>query len=76
MPLLPTINVSQAHFDRLVAAFPGATLEEKSTAYKAWLINGLIDEVLKVEGAKYASEVQAENNRRRNELIASLPARA
>ena len=75
MPDLPTITVSQAHFDRLVAAFPGATLAEKSRAYKDWLTNRLIDKVLESEAANVEIALQQERVRRQAEIVASLPPR-
>lgn len=75
MPDLPTLTVSQAHFDRLVAAFPGATLAEKAKAYKDWLTNQLIDKVLESEAANVEIALQQERVRRRQEIIASLPPR-
>lgn len=64
MPDLPALTLSQAHFDRVVAAFPGATLAEKATAYKAWLTNQLIDRVALVEARRvqqaHAAAVQTE----------------
>ena len=64
MPDLPTISPTQAQFDRIVAAFPGATNAEKVAAYKSWLTNRLIDHVLHVESQK-ASDA----------AISSLPTR-
>lgn len=49
MPDLPVITLSQAHYDRVVAAFPGATLAAKAAAYKAWLTGHLIDFVALTE---------------------------
>lgn len=43
MPDLPTLTLSQAHYDRVVAAFPGTTLAEKAANYRNWLTNNLID---------------------------------
>lgn len=65
MPDLPTLTgLPQAQFDRIVAAFPGATNAEKVQAYKDWLTNRIIDRVGNVEAAKaYAA------------LESSLPAR-
>lgn len=86
MPTLPTLTVSQAHFDRLVNAFPGTTLAEKDAAYKAWLTNLLIDYVMNKElqtleiafqTQRRAAEVDLLEQRRLKELsvIASLPPR-
>lgn len=45
MPDLPTLTLSQDHFDRIVASFPGSTLSEKADNYKNWLVNRLLDHV-------------------------------
>jgi len=46
MPILPNLgDLPQAQFDKIVASFPGATLAEKSDAYKAWLTNRILDRV-------------------------------
>lgn len=75
MPDLPTVTLSQAHFDRVVAVFPGTTLAEKADAYKAWLINHLIDRVATVEARKIQ---QSHANAAQTEMAAvyaSLPAK-
>src|SRR5690606_24906387 len=73
MPTLPTLTVSQDHFDRIVAAFPGATPDDKVAAYRAWLINGLIAQVASVEAHNINAELARERTRRRQELLKSLP---
>lgn len=75
MPDLPTISVSQAHFDRLVAAFPGATAAQKVEAYRAWLTNGLIDHVQQVEMQTLEAELNETRQQRQDALRASLPPR-
>jgi hypothetical protein len=65
MPILPNLgDIPQAQFDRIVAAFPGTTAQEKTDAYKDWLLNRLLDIVESVEA-----------NRARLAIKASLPAR-
>lgn len=64
MPDLPTVTLAQAHYDRVVQTFAGATQAEKAAAYNAWVINRLID------------RVEAQEKRRAEVLVAaSLPAR-
>jgi len=64
MPDLPTLTLPQDQFDRVVAAFPGATTADKAAAYKDWLTNRLIERVGNVEAQR---AVEA--------IMASLPAR-
>lgn len=59
MPDLPLISLSQAHYDRVVAAFPGETPAEKAQAYRDWTINRLIDQVGYVEGHRAVEAVKA-----------------
>lgn len=68
MPALPALTVSQAHYDRIVTAFPGDTLGEKAASYQAWNINALIDEVSRLEGERLV----VVNDERRAELMALL----
>lgn len=75
MPNLPTISVSQAHFDRIVAAFPGDDAAAKVAAYKAWLINNLIDEVERVEARSIEEAANADKQQKLKALRESLPAR-
>lgn len=64
MPDLPTLTLTQEHFDRVVAAFPGANATEKADNYKAWLVNKLLDQVEMVE-----------MRRARAAILSSLPTR-
>jgi len=75
MPDLPTITLSQAHFDRVVAAFPGDTTAKKIAAYRAWTVNNLIDfvEMVEVQAARDAAAVQV--TQKQAEILASLPPR-
>ena len=73
MPDLPTLTVTQAHFDRLVAAFPGATPAEKAVSYKAWLTNGLIDFVQAVEASRIDEAANTAKAQQLAALAASLP---
>lgn len=59
MPTLPTPDLPQDQFDRVVAAFPGATDEEKAAAYEDWLINRLIERVGSVEGMRGRMAIEA-----------------
>jgi len=75
MPTLPALDVSQAHYDRIVAAFPGATLAEKATNYQNWLVNSLIDEVERLERQKIEATFAAQMTTQLQALAASLPPR-
>ena len=75
MPTLPTLEVSQAHFDRIVAAFPGATLAEKAANYQKWLTNSLIDEVERLEREKITASFAIQMTSAIQELVESLPPR-
>lgn len=75
MPTLPAINVPQAQYDRIVAAFPGTTAAEKTTAYQDWLINNLIDRVEQVEARVIDETANADKATRLAALRASLPPR-
>lgn len=75
MPDLPTLTLSQAHYDRVVQAFPGATLAEKAAAYKNWLTNNLIDFVQTAETA-VIDQAAAQNKATQLEALrASLPSK-
>jgi hypothetical protein len=68
MPLLPNLgDIPQAQFDRIVAAFPGATNAEKTQAYKDWLTNRLIDRVSVVEQTRLSHQVESSLPARRPE---------
>ena len=75
MPTLPTLDVSQAHFDRIVAAFPGATLAEKAAAYQAWLTNSLIAEVERLEHQRIQATATAQVIAAMQAVTDSLPPR-
>jgi len=76
MPDLPVLTVTQAQLDRLVAAFPGATLTEKADAYKAWSTNNLIDFVQAVETRKIDAAADTAKATQIAALLASLPPRS
>jgi len=60
MPDLPAVkNVPQAQFDKIVACFPGATMQEKSDAFIAWQINRILDYVEEVEQRKAQAAIHA-----------------
>lgn len=75
MPDLPAISLSQAHYDRVVAAFPGDTAAKKVAAYRAWTVNNLINfvETVEVQAARDAAAVQV--TQKQAEILASLPPR-
>lgn len=75
MPNLPTLSVTQAQLDRITAAFPGTTTAEKVAAYQAWLINGLIDQVERAEGAVIDAAANADKAAKLAAMRASLPPR-
>jgi len=75
MPVLPTLTVSQAHYDRIVAAFPGVDLPAKGLAYNAWLTNNLIDFVEQVEMVALSDRFVLERVAAMAALAASLPPR-
>lgn len=75
MPDLPPLTLSQAHFDRVVAAFPGTTLAEKSANYKAWLTGQLIDYVFGVEMRVLRAQAEIQTQQKIADLKASLPER-
>jgi hypothetical protein len=75
MPDLPALTVSQAHFDRIVSAFPGATNADKASNYKAWLTNHLIDFVEMQESRKLQDAAQADMTTKLQALRQSLPPR-
>jgi hypothetical protein len=75
MPTLPGLDVTQAQYDRIVAAFPGATLAEKAANYKAWLSNNLIDEVERAEARKIEDAANLDKQAKLNALRESLPPR-
>jgi len=65
MPDLPGITgLTQAQYDRVLSAVPGATLAEKATNYKNWQLNRVLDLV-----------EESEMLRARETIRASLPAR-
>ena len=71
MPDLPAPSLSQAHYDRVVAAFPGDTPAQKAAAYKAWLTGNLIDFVHTTEARRLD---EAANTAKAAELAAALGA--
>jgi hypothetical protein len=75
MPALPTLNLSQAHFDRVVAAFPGANLTQKAQAYNNWLVNNLIAFVEDSEMRVINAQAAAARDAKVAELEVSLPPR-
>lgn len=75
MPNLPIVNLSQAHFDRVVAAFPGDTGEEKTLSYQHWLVNNLIDFVEQREIAQLQMQHQQALNEAMDNIRESVPPR-
>jgi hypothetical protein len=75
MPDLPPLTLSQAHYDRVVAAFPGSTLAEKANNYKAWLTGQLIDYVFTIEMTAMRRSLDIQAQTKAAEIQASLPSR-
>lgn len=75
MPDLPSLTLSQAHYDRVVAAFPGATTADKAAAYKAWLTGNLIDYAATAEARRIDEAANAAKAAKLAALAASLPTR-
>ena len=75
MPDLPALTLSQAHYDRVVAAFPGVTLPKKADAYKAWLTGNLIDFVYAAEARRIDEAANTAKAAELAALAASLPTR-
>lgn len=73
MPDLPSMTLNQNHYDRVVAAFPGATAAEKVAAYRAWLQNRLIERVHTVEAQRIDLAAAIERQVELDQLAASLP---
>lgn len=73
MPDLPTLTLSQTHFDMVTAAFPGATLTDKANAYKAWLTNNLIDFVASKESTRLDAKYNADRDAAISNYLATLP---
>ena len=65
MPDLPGITgLTQAQYDRVLSAVPGATLAEKAQNYKNWQLNRVLDLVESSEMSRAQASIRA-----------SLPAR-
>lgn len=75
MPALPTINIPQGQFDRVVAAFPGDTLAAKAANYQAWLTGQLIDFVRQAEIRAIDEETNVTRTQRLAAVEAGLPPR-
>lgn len=75
MPDLPTLTLTQRHYDRVVAAFPGADLATKATAYRAWLTNRLIERVEVAEMRRIDVESNTARDAAMAALVGSLPSR-
>lgn len=73
MPTLPGKSLAQAHYDRVIAAFPGATAAEKAKAYDDWLTNRLIERVKQVEALRIEREADAARVDALTAMYASLP---
>jgi hypothetical protein len=74
MPALPTLTVSQAVADRIMAAFgPGMAPAEAAARYKEWLrrnVNAYVEEAELVELRK---EHQIAENKKRQEIAGVMP---
>lgn len=75
MPDLPAISLSEAHFSRVVAAFPGDTAAEKAAAYRAWVLGYLIDFVRAAEVSAHDRAAEAQREAAVAAIAASLPPR-
>lgn len=75
MPDLPALTLSQAHFNRVVAAFPGSTAAQKTAAYRAWLVGHLIDYVHATEARAIDEVHNTAKAAALADLAASLPER-
>lgn len=75
MPDLPTLTLSQEHFDRVVSAFPGDTAGEKVASYRAWLSGMLIDFVRASETEKIEAAHRVQINAEIAAVVNSLPPR-
>lgn len=73
MPELPGLTLSQEHFDRVVAAFPGKNAAEKASAYEDWLVNRLIERVQEVEAQRIRAEMDDATTAALAAVTASLP---
>lgn len=67
MPDLPTINVTQAQADRMLAAFGSVP------KYKEWLRQQIVNHVLSVEVQGVQQEVEVAQRAKRQEVIDALP---
>lgn len=67
MPNLPTISVTQAQADRILAVFGDVT------AYKEWLLQSLIGYVQQSELSKLRETQQQDFDKKRAEVRSSLP---
>ena len=75
MPNLPGLTLSQPHFDRVLAAFPGSTPAQKAEAYEVWLTNHLIDFVEREERNAIIAANRAAVEQQLKAVSSSLPAR-
>ena len=73
MPDLPPLTLNQAHFDRVVNAFPGSTAAQKTQSYRNWLINRLIEFVETQEARAIDESANAHKREQLEQLAASLP---
>lgn len=73
MPDLPGKKLSQAHFDRVVAAFPGNTAAQKAEAYDVWLTNRLVERVQMVEARRIRAEMDVATTAALELVTNSLP---
>lgn len=74
MPLLPNLgDIPEAQFNRIVAAFPGATMADKAAAYRRWLTNRLIERVEQAEFRRIDRATMARRDAIREEWATTLP---
>lgn len=70
MPTLPTLTVTQAQADRMIAAYgdPGDTTAQAVEKYKAWLTESIVDYVLRAE----ARDLHEQHNAALRDALATL----
>jgi len=74
MPALPTLTVSQAVADRIIAAFgPNMTQAEAVARYKEWLRRNVNAYVEEAELNQLRMGHQLEESQKRQEIAGSLP---
>jgi len=74
MPNLPTLTMSQAQVDRIIAAFgAGGTQQEAAARYKEWLRRNVIAYTEEAELMTLRREHQLAEQQKRQEIAGSMP---